>query len=81
MKTLHFYNTKKLTLLNQCISLCLYEIGHITKAILCFKSKSFIMHTRDIAHIVKTDSLSKTQLIGKTKCLLCCHLRETYVKI
>jgi len=38
------------------------------------------MHTRDITHIVKTNSLSKTQLIGKTKCLFWCHLRESCVK-
>ena len=25
------------TILNQCISLCLYKIGHITKAIICLK--------------------------------------------
>ena len=36
------------------------------------------MHNREITHIVKTDSLSKTQLIGRTKCSCCCHLRETY---
>jgi len=29
---------------------------------------------------VKTDSLSKTQLIVKTKYSFCCQLRETYVK-
>jgi len=29
---------------------------------------------------VKTDSLSKTQLVLRTKCSFCCHLRETYVK-
>ena len=38
------------------------------------------MHNRDITHIVKTDSLSKTQLIVKNKCSFCCHLREIYVK-
>ena len=41
---------------------------------------SFIMHNREITHIVKIDSLSKTQLIGRTKCSFCCHLRETYFK-
>jgi len=29
---------------------------------------------------VKTDSLSKTQLIVTTKCSCCSHLRGTYVK-
>jgi len=27
------------TIVNQCSSLCLYKIGHITKAIICFKFK------------------------------------------
>ena len=27
------------TILNQCISLCLYKIGHITKAIICLTFK------------------------------------------
>ena len=39
------------------------------------------MHNREITHIVKTDSSSKTQLIVRTKCSFCCNLRETYVKI
>ena len=30
---------------------------------------SFIMHNREITHIVKTDSLSKAQLIGRTNVL------------
>ena len=30
--------------------------------------------------MMKTDSLSKTQLVVRTKCSFCCHLRETYVK-
>jgi len=29
---------------------------------------------------VKTDSLSKNQLVVRTKCSFCFHLRETYVK-
>jgi len=33
-----------------------------------------------ITHIVKTDSLSKTQLIVRTKCSCWCHLRETYIE-
>ena len=33
------------------------------------------MHNREITHIVKTNSLSKTQLIVRTKCSFCCHLR------
>ena len=37
------------------------------------------MHNGEITHIVKTDSLSKTQLIVKTKRSFSCHLRETYV--
>ena len=37
------------------------------------------MHNREITNIVKTDSLSKTQLIVRTKGYFCCHLRETYV--
>ena len=37
MKTLHIYNTN--TILNQCISLCLYKIGHIPKAIVCLELK------------------------------------------
>ena len=42
---------------------------------------SFVMHNREITHIVKTDktSLSK-QLVVKTKCSFCCNLRETHVK-
>ena len=38
------------------------------------------MHNREITHIVKTDSLSKTQLSVRTKRAFCCHLRETCVK-
>jgi len=38
------------------------------------------MHNREITHIVKTESLSKNQLVVRTKCSFCCHLRETYVK-
>ena len=38
------------------------------------------MHNREITHIVKTDSLSKTLMIVRTTCSFCCHLRETYVK-
>jgi len=38
------------------------------------------MHNREITHIVKTDSLSKNQLVVMAKCSFCCHLRETYVK-
>jgi len=34
----------------------------------------------EITHIVKTDSLSKTQLIARNICSFRCHLRETYVK-
>ena len=64
------------TLLNQCVSLSLYKIGHITKAL---KLKSCIRVT---TLIVKTDSSSKSQLIVRTKmlCSFCCHLRETYIK-
>ena len=40
--------------------------------------KSFIMHNREITHKVKTDSLSKTQLIAWTKSSFCCHVREAY---
>jgi len=38
------------------------------------------MHNREITHIVKADSLSKKQLVVRTNCSFCCHLRETYVK-
>jgi len=38
------------------------------------------MHNREITHTVKTDSLSKAQLIARTKCSFCGHLRETYFK-
>ena len=38
------------------------------------------MHNREITHIVKTESLSKNQLVVRTKSSFCCHLRETYVK-
>ena len=38
------------------------------------------MHNRKTTHIVKTDSLSKNQLVVTTKCPFYCHLRETYVK-
>jgi len=41
---------------------------------------SFIIHNREITHIVKTDSSSKTQLIVQTKCSFYCDLKETYVK-
>ena len=36
------------------------------------------MHNREITHIVKINSILKTQLIVRTP--FCCHLRETYVK-
>ena len=39
------------------------------------------MHNREITHIVETDSLSKTQLVVRTKYLFCRQLKETYVKI
>jgi len=38
----------------------LYKIGHIAKTLIG-------MYNREITHIVKTDSLSKAQLIVKTK--------------
>jgi len=38
------------------------------------KSKSFAMHNSKITHIVKTDSLSKNQLVVRIKCSFCCHL-------
>jgi len=38
------------------------------------------MHTREITHTGKTDSLSKTQLIVMHKWSFSCHLRETYAK-
>ena len=39
------------------------------------------MHNREITHVIKTDSLStKNQMVVRTKCFFCCHLRETYVK-
>ena len=62
------------TIFNQCISLCPFTIGHITKTIICLKC---IMHNREITHIVKTDSSSKPQLIVQTKCSFCCDLKET----
>ena len=50
------------TILNQCISLCLYKIGRITKAIICLKLKSFqfVMHNREITHIVKTEFIKNS---------------------
>ena len=39
------------------------------------------MDKMEITHLVKTDSLSKTQVSVINKmCFFCCHLRETYVK-
>ena len=61
-------------------SLLLYKIGHITKPIIWIKFNSFIKHNREITHIVKTDSWSKTQLIVRTKCSFCCHLSEVLWK-
>jgi len=37
------------------------------------------MHNMEITHIVKTGSVSKTQLVVRIKCYFCCHLRETCV--
>ena len=34
------------------------------------------MHNREITHIVKTDGLSKTQLIVRTKCSVGCHFER-----
>ena len=53
-------------ILNQCISLCLYKIGHMTKAL------KFIYHELqgDYSH-------SQTPLlIVNTKLSCCCHFRE-----
>ena len=44
------------TILNKCISIYLYKIGNITKAIIGLNVRSIIMHNRGITHIVKTDS-------------------------
>ena len=54
------------TILNQCISLCLHKLGHLRI------KKSFIMHNREITHIVKTYSLSKTRSFN-------CQLRENHI--
>jgi len=52
------------TILNQCISLCLYKNRTHNKGNkrVALNLKSFIMHNREITHIVKTDSLSKNEL-------------------
>ena len=43
MKTKHFFMIQiSNTILNQCISLSLYEIGHITKDIIGFKFKVIV---------------------------------------
>jgi len=55
------------TILNKCISFYLYNIRHITKAILCLNLRSVIMHNREITYTVKIDSLSKTQLVVRNK--------------
>ena len=55
------------TISNQCISLCLYKIGNITKAIICLKLKVICHDNREITYKVKTDSLSETQLVVRTK--------------
>ena len=60
-----FYTISSNIILNQCISLC--------------HNMPFTMHNREITHIVKADSLSKTQLIVRTKCSFCCHLRRSIV--
>ena len=39
------------------------------------------MHNREITHKVKTDSLSKTQLIVKTEHSFYCQLRETFSRL
>jgi len=39
------------------------------------------MHNREITHKVKTDSLSKTQLIVKTEHSFYCQLRETLSRL
>jgi len=39
------------------------------------------MHNREITHIVKTDSLSKTQLIVKTEYSFCCQFERNLCKI
>jgi len=37
------------------------------------------MHNREITHIVKAEFI-KNQMVVRTKCSFCCHLRETYVQ-
>ena len=44
-------------------------------SVICFRE-----HGSEITHIVKTDNLSKTQLIVWNKCSFSCHLKETNVK-
>jgi len=40
MKTVHFFIIQMATPISiQCISLCLYKKGHMTKAMICFKFK------------------------------------------
>ena len=63
------------TLLNQGISHCLYNIGHITKAIICLKFKE-----GDNSYSENRQFYQKSQLIVSTKCSFCCHSRETCVK-
>jgi len=36
------------------------------------------MHNKEISHIVKTDSLSKAQLIVRTKCFLLSYKRNLF---
>ena len=58
---------------NQCISLCIFRIRQITKAILGLKCINVFIknrHERKITHIVKTEN----------NCPFCCLLKESYVK-
>jgi len=58
-------------------SRCLYKLGHITRPIIKIK---VIDHAYQEDNSYSEHSLSKTQLIVRTKCSCCCHLRDTYVK-
>jgi len=66
MKSIHFYNTKSNTILNQYIPLCLYKIGHITKAKMCLKFKV-------IYHALQGDNLYSENRQSTKNLIDCTH--------
>ena len=69
------------TILNKCISFYLYNIRHITKAIICLNLRSVIMHNREITYTVKNRQFIKNSVNCKDQIFSLQSVRETYIII